>query len=498
MRGFKKKQEGYLTVYLTLSMAIMLSLLLTLVEGARRNGMKLETECAMDVAMNSVLAEYNRELFDKYRLFAIDCSYGTDQVMLENTSSRLLYYLNKNLVSSHSNDYFGQWIYKDLFALYPEAVTLQNVLLITDHDGEMFRRQGIQIVKEDLGIAYVAQMAEWLKTVEEYEMNSRDIYSEKQELESQLMEYDGMEIDLTENGQTIGYEILKIINPTGKLEELRKKSLLSIVTDSSVGLSECKLPKRQLVYERSKAKDILKGNLKIPDQSLIEELAQKVFFDEYLLKYMGHYGKAKEQSCLQYQIEYLLVGLDTDIDNLSVVLSALLALREVANTVYLFSDQEKYEAVQTLVLAITTVLMVPELEKLFTPIVIMGWAFAESLYDVSLLLSGDRVPLLKDAESWHLGLANALDADFIKPGKENSQGVQNKGLSYEDYLRIFLCMVDKNILTGRAMNMVEADISGTPGNANFRLDGCIVGLEAAVTVKSKYGPHFEIKRKRYY
>ena len=136
--------------------------------------------------------------------------------------------------------------------------------------------------------------------------------------------------------------------------------------------------------------------------------------------------------------------------------------------------------------------LVPELAPVLEAAILIGWAYAESIYDIRTLLSGGRVPLIKSAESWHYGLDSALSGEL---GEEETGG---SGLSYEDYLRIFMMCTDLHTLTARAMNMVEADIRLTAGNKAFRLDGCFVDLESAVQVNSSYGYDFEIVRKKTY
>ena len=48
------------------------------------------------------------------------------------------------------------------------------------------------------------------------------------------------------------------------------------------------------------------------------------------------------------------------------------------------------------------------------------------------------------------------------------------------------------------MNMVEADIRTTPGNAAFRLDGCYDWVEFEAKVKSRYGYEYSIRRGKEY
>ena len=72
----RNQTEGSISVYLALTSTIMLSLILLIVEGARENAVRMKLECAMDLSLSSVFAEYNRPLLEQYDLFFIDTSYG--------------------------------------------------------------------------------------------------------------------------------------------------------------------------------------------------------------------------------------------------------------------------------------------------------------------------------------------------------------------------------------------------------------------------------------
>ena len=72
----KKDKNGYITLYLTLILGILLSLVFILLEGIRNKTMRTETESVMDIGLYSVFGEYNRQLLEQYDLFFIDTSYG--------------------------------------------------------------------------------------------------------------------------------------------------------------------------------------------------------------------------------------------------------------------------------------------------------------------------------------------------------------------------------------------------------------------------------------
>ncbi|MDE6128613.1 MAG: hypothetical protein K2G16_05405, partial [Lachnospiraceae bacterium] len=69
---------------------------------------------------------------------------------------------------------------------------------------------------------------------------------------------------------------------------------------------------------------------------------------------------------------------------------------------------------------------------------------------------------------------------------------ETSGLSYNDYLRVLLCLQDKQTTTYRLMDIMEMDIRKTPGNKNFRMDGCIDSLTASVVYYGADGRSYHI------
>ncbi len=192
-----------------------------------------------------------------------------------------------------------------------------------------------------------------------------------------------------------------------------------------------------------------------------EALKQKVFFHEYLLRYLGRYGQEKQDSPLWYQTEYVIVGKDNDTDNLKGIVNRIFVIREAANTMYLTGSEEKRAIAELLGEALAAAMMVPEIGELLAATLILGWAFAESVYDVKELLAGEKIPLLKTDATWHYGLSSALQGELSGTSEEDVSGSDSPGMGYEDYLRIFLLLCEEKSVTCRAMDVVEMDIRNT-------------------------------------
>ena len=61
----KQSTSGYMTVYLALVMGILLSLILAVLTAVRISTIRMYIECCADMALDSALAEYHREMLDQ-------------------------------------------------------------------------------------------------------------------------------------------------------------------------------------------------------------------------------------------------------------------------------------------------------------------------------------------------------------------------------------------------------------------------------------------------
>lgn len=472
-----REKNGYLTVYMALCLTVILSLCLTLIDGARRNGAAMEAACVADIGLQSVLAEYHRQLLEQYNLFAIDSSYGTAEHGSYNTEAHLLKYLDKNL--SLDDVFLSGFFYRDILDLRVDGVKTTGVSIFTDDNGAVFRRRAVEAIQDDVGLSMLEELKGWLTTIEINGLDTADLQGEKEEADRQLSEFEYPEMEEVS---------IDTINPTKVLEEKRKLGILRQVVENEEMLSQNTLDLSGLVYSRMERNEVSLGNIPPVRKEWTEALTERFFFQEYLLQYMGRYGQEMAEDALKYQIEYLIVGKDNDTENLRSIANRICALREAANAMYLWSDAEKRSEAELVADLICSAIALPEIAPVLEIVIILGWAYAESVYDVKTLFSGGRVPLMKDQNSWHYGLDGALSGTL-----EDSTS-EGQGLSYADYLRIFMSLTGLDKLTGRAMNMVEADIRITPGNEAFCLDGCYDSVEFDIRISSGFGYEYQLLR----
>ncbi len=101
------KCKAYLTIYLALSLTVMLSVVMVLLMGVKKNTIRMEEELALNTAGWSALAEYHQELFRQYDLFFIDTSYGSGFPEIEALGEHVKDYANKPFSVDFRNDFYS-------------------------------------------------------------------------------------------------------------------------------------------------------------------------------------------------------------------------------------------------------------------------------------------------------------------------------------------------------------------------------------------------------
>lgn len=470
--------NGYLTVFLTLILTVMLSFSMTLIVSAGENTRRFAAECVTDIGMNSILAEYHRELLEQYNVFFTDISYGTQVIAYENMTEHLKNYINHNL---QGDDLFVQGVYGNLIHMELDNIAVNGALSACEEGGISLRRQAVDAIKQDVGITYLEKTGEWLATLQSSGIMDINLLEKQKEAEKKVVELTGkkmgtlFEEEEQEDSAVTFYEA-GILNLVADREEL-----------SSREITLSQYASHRVHFES--------GGLSVPE-SYADDFWDELFFHEYLMSYTGHYGEENSGSAyekkfgLEYETEYLLAGKAKDIDNLKAVAGQILAIRGGANLIALMQDEGKKQYVQILAFSMASLLGIPEAEEVLEELLKIIWAMAEALYDVTILLQGGRIPVIKQPEEWHYSMENALN--FVRP--ETGQTKITDGLSYEDYLRILLCFHGKEELTMRMADVMEMNIRNTPGNENFCMDGCFESFRVQIVYRGERDKKYTIDR----
>lgn len=471
-------RNGYITVYLSLVTGILLSLMLTVIEGARIHTIRAQTECVMDMAMDSALAEYHRELLEQYDLFFIDMSFGSPAPAFANVEEHIRGYMNMNF---QPFEVFDIPVGKDLTALTANEVILLEASVASDDAGAVLKRQAVEYVKNRWGLSYLNQAAVNAEVLERRGYLDSDVEQRRTETEQQVKE----KILRKQQEEDEDWEGQSVELPSDVVNQARGEGILGLASSRPGELSRTSIPVRNLLSHRD---SLLQGTGLMEGKTKPDGIAGNCLFHSYIMEKCGLYGKEKERAAFSYQVEYILEGGGNDLDNLRAVANKILLIREAANAAYLFSDGAKSEQARGTALLISSILALPELTEPITALILFAWAYAESVRDLRILFDGEKVPAVKTAESWNTPYSQLLT--FRGHLSEYTKG--QSGMSYQDYLGAFLYLQDEETTITRLMDVMEADIRMTPGNENFRMDGCVDAITAEASVESGYGREYRI------
>ncbi|MDE7133322.1 MAG: hypothetical protein K2O65_16285 [Lachnospiraceae bacterium] len=471
-------RKGYITVFLTLSLTLILSLVFTVIEGARISAIRMKFECVADICMNSILAEYHRELLEQYDLLFVDMSYGGSRAHIGNTEAHLKNYIQRNLQPEIGRGYGGV---RDFLAMEAGKTDIVRYSIASDEQGRVLKRQITDYMADYPLGAILDQINLGVSQVEQYGLETKDPEGERSKYEAQIQEI-GLPQQEVEEGV---YEEVPLNNPADVANSTRSSGVLNLVLEEPSQVSAVKVSLDDYISHRP----LMQGTGMCAEAAAVSGEPNELVFEAYLFEKCGYYGQELDKSLMKYQIEYILAGKDTDWQNLEYVAKRLLRWREVANFLYLLTDAAKIAAAEALALSLTAVCMCPELAEPVKYTILLAWAYVESLQDVKTLLAGGRVPIVKTASDWKTGIESLTNVRGSL-----TQESEGRGLNYKEYLQIMLFLENQEKRTFRAMDIMEMDIRRTAGNAGFRMDACFDTYQADLSVSSRFGYTYEMTR----
>lgn len=485
------KAKAYLAIYLALSLTVLLSVVMVLLTGIKKNTARMEEELALDTAGWSALAEYHQELFRQYDLFFIDTSYNGSYPETEAIGEHVKSYANKNLQNTN------------LLDSRLTQIGIQEAEIATDYGGQVLKQQIIEYEENYFGIEALEDLLSEYGFTDTTQITEEELIRQRDENEARLANEPPPVKKVTkkkyneDTGEIETYEEeeeVPIENPASYVNALRGRGILSLVIDDSSKISGKEVSLEEYLSYRG---DILQGTgilqEKMENSSVFTELKERALLDAYIFQKYGYYGQEKEKAGLNYQVEYLIAEKGTDVENLKAVVNRLLLFREAANAAYLYGDAAKRAEISAMAASIAAVAIAPYLQPLLETSILFAWAYIESVQDVKLLLEGGKVPILKAASDWQTDLRSILHFTGGTVSKNTS-----RGLDYRQYLSMLLLTKKENELLFSMMDVMEMDIRKTAYNENFRMDGCVSGFRVAAEFNDRDSGTSSFLRAYYY
>ena len=486
---YKREQrylKGEVTVYLSLVFILLISFAGAMLESASLQNVKNYRRADMTRAVESIFAEYQKELWEVYGIFSLEGSYETGSYSEELLKERLAYYGASGMNQE-----------------------ITRIQLLTDQGASAFYEQVTAYMENKYGLdkvkKLVGQTDTWKageEALQNYERDGAKTEQELQELLSQKEEFPEEENPLSHVAKLKSMPLVDLIMPKGRVMSKKSITLSEMVSHrkrnqgygdfsdvAESGSTISKLLFGEYVLEHFKmASDSLQsgnGNYNSGD-SVGGDFVRGDSANEDFSN--GNRGDMAGAGSLDYELEYILEGHASDRENMETVASKLLMVRFVPDYAYIQTDSEKKAEAEAAALTLCTVIGLPELAEGAAQGILLAWAYGEAIMDIRTLISGGKVPLVKNAEDWKLSLSGLMQLGSAGENVAADSGKDmESGLAYREYLRMLLFLKSQDEVGMRTLDMVEQNLKIRYGQTFFRADACISRVEFHSTCNLRRG-----------
>ena len=410
-----RAKKGSLTIFLALSMMTFLIFCLVLIEGTRVYFLKGKAVQAMELAEFSVLSEYQYELLSNYGMFFLDLDYeqGTEQTAI--LEQRVRNYLLKNA--------------EEIETINLEAKKFERA---TDQGGIPFFQQAVDVMKIRTGYQLFEELADISGG---FEGESVDLEKILRENEGEAKEILGQYVDED------GTPVFQISLPEVSFPSI--DALTEAVFGSESALSGRAVDLKERISNRQKSVGSGKAEaVGLTDMQL---------FHGYVFEYFNYYGANKPvvlKDALEYQIEYVIAGKESDIKNLEDIMWRIFLLRAGGNYLLYHQDAGRMAMAEAEAVLLVGITENPLLVELVQELILISQAIEDGIQETKSIFAGQKVSVYQD------GILSGIK------------------IGYEQYLYLFFNTMDQTQKIYRSMDVVELEVREKSGYRSFRFDHC--------------------------
>ncbi|MBQ8518852.1 MAG: hypothetical protein IJ455_04485 [Agathobacter sp.] len=456
-----KREKGSITIFSLISLLLITAALFAMLEGTRFQELQRFAKLQTKAALESVFANYNTCLWEKYHLL------GTNETLMGEQ------------VEKAADGRTGRGT--NFLRLNTEKIATKSYTLITDGEGRVFIGSVAGYMRDNLLYETAKELYSQYDAIKHLmdsnQMDLSDIGTALKEIENTDVPSRTNSFETTATKEA-AVDVEAILEAAKNWQKL---GILELVIKDTEKLSNAEQDFSDGLLERT-----LKTGKNYVDTSIGWQ--ERILLQQYLLTYLSSFQNVQEGRALAYELEYLIGQKPSDIENLKVVATRLLTIREAANFLYLLSNPEKMAQAEAAATLIAGASLNPVLLEVVKIGILTAWALAESILDVRALLAGKRIALLKSEETWTSELFNMSEiTNGFGMAKESSWG-----LNYENYLGVLLLLENEQTLAMRTMSVQEATIRKTYQDVSFQMD--LLLTQASVQISYSYQPVFPFLR----
>ena len=474
------EEKGQITVFLSLLLIVLIGFSFVVVEGISSYSASALGEDAVKNAGENVLANYDRELFNKYHIFFLDPR-------------------EKNYILSDGKADMDQYFSgNSFFNVFCNSLKMTEEVTAVEEDGLYLKHE----IREWMKYRQEEKMKDALKQlINNVKKNNADRKEYQNEVEEDTGNIEQSEENKAEEDkaeeETVSQEAQKGRTTWKEIKEalqlLTKTGILFYVSDHPEQLSRKSIPEGNLPSRAKKReqeehkveeflfsesglkgiKSMLSVDFSINTDSILWTKENYIvpYIEECFLDYSEEGREEKndvQEQVLAYEKEYLIKGQPSDLDNLKRVANDILLLRFINNYIFTGRDAEIQSQVNLMASALTGVVGIPQTAKAVQIMLRAALSYGESLLELHTLFEGGEISLTKDRGNWNLELKTMVKQ--LKEKKTVKKGRHN--ISYKDYLKVLLFMKgNSTILCYRMMDIMQENTACK--EAGFLMENCL-------------------------
>lgn len=483
--------QGSITVFLTILFLLFFSLIGAAFENVRVLSSEGYLRTASHSAAMTVFGAYNRELYKDYGLFAYG---GYDGKELNELAEEFTDILIENVQSAPEGagkKYGDLYRFQAVEGMVSDAGLLTDCEIFTEQIEAFLKSSAVQDLTEEIknkvsGEPDNEHIRENLALTKDYEEGKFDVPKEQGAAgEQPLGKGEALEQD------TAGGNPLKVFTDMMRDGVLNLVCNAKSLSDGVIEPSESSDIRHENILPEKKInmagaadylRDLVDGGTENDisaaveeDRNLIERGADKVKYICYAARQFSDYTEDKNRTT-KYGVEYLAAGKKEEKDNLSHVVNKILRIRLLLNFGCIMSDkvlQEKSFITATILAGFTGM---PPVIRAVQYTILLILAFEEACVDVTALLEGKYVPVVKTSKDLKVKYEEICLASrnlFMSKAKMYSKaGRKTADISYQQYLWLFLLGQSEENIRNRSFDLIQYDLR-EKYNQSFVIRTCI-------------------------
>ena len=292
-------KKGAVTVFFSLIILIVFSLICSMIESVRVQGINMQMESAAETGMISVFAGFNKELYEQYGLFFLDGSFGNSRFDTEVISEKL-----KDCMEYSLNPVKGTRLkHTDLYCIENLQPTIDKIVFATDDKGYVFRESAIRNSEKIFGIAAAEKLVSQYEWFENAKRQEQQYQKKEQEIQNNItmLEEEKAAVDL-QNQEAADWAGQQE-NPTAAVEQTKSIGILKLVCNDQFHISQKSIHLDGLPTGRQLHQGIGLDHYK-------RDIVSDILFQSYILeKFTNALSMNEEKNTtdnLQYQLEYMM------------------------------------------------------------------------------------------------------------------------------------------------------------------------------------------------